>query len=280
VSNQLPPLAIDGSTSTFTWTTESFANANPSYFAVSLGASASISRLRIFKDNDAGGPGLIAKNLTIEYTTSDPSVPLASRVWQTVSGLANGYQGAELLTATAVNANGTVTADNHNSLVSGWASLTFTPVNATGIRIGFSNVTPLCCNHYRVYEFQLYGPGTNGGGGGIPAGQIPILPNTTVAGTLSTSSARSTDCPGCFANVYRLTVDVAQGIFIRLNSTAFDAYLQLLDVEGNVLATNDDGGGGTNALIAGTFQPGTYLIEVTTAFQGQTGAYVLALNPN
>ncbi|MCX6624519.1 MAG: choice-of-anchor D domain-containing protein, partial [Acidobacteria bacterium] len=157
VSNQLPSLAIDGSTGTYTWTTESFNSASPSYLGVSLGASASVSRLRIYKDNDAGGPGLIAKNLTIEYTTSSPSVALASRTWTPVSGLTNGFNGTELMTATSVNSNGTVTADNHVSQTSGWASLSFTPVNATGIRIGFSNATPISVNHYRVYEVQLYG---------------------------------------------------------------------------------------------------------------------------
>ena len=156
-SNQIPTLAIDGSTATYTWTTESFNAAAPSYLGVSMAASTSVSRLRIYKDNDAGGPGLIAKNLTIEYTTSDPSVPLASRTWTPVSGLSNGFNGTELLTATAVNANGTVTADNHVSQTSGFASLTFTPVNATGIRIGFSNATPIAVNHYRVYEFEIYG---------------------------------------------------------------------------------------------------------------------------
>ena len=96
---------------------------------------------------------------TIEYTTSLPSVPLASRTWTAVTGLTNGLQGAELLNATAVNSNGSVTADNHNSAVSGFASLTFNAVNVTGIRIGFSVNTAIPQNHYRVYEFEAYGSG-------------------------------------------------------------------------------------------------------------------------
>ena len=155
-SNQVPALAIDGNTSTYTWTAESGNTVAPSYLAVSLGATAQVSRLRIYKDNDSGGAGPVAKNLIIEYTNSDPSIPLASRTWTAVSGLTNGFNGTELLTATSVNANGTVTADNHNSLTSGFASLTFTPVNATGLRIGFSNATSLAQNAYRVYELQLY----------------------------------------------------------------------------------------------------------------------------
>jgi hypothetical protein len=61
------------------------------------------------------------------------------------------------MTAASVNANGTVSADNHNSLLNGWASLTFDAVTATGLRVGFSNATPLQQNHYRVYEFEVYG---------------------------------------------------------------------------------------------------------------------------
>ncbi len=158
VSNQLPPLAIDGSTSTYTWTTEAFASARPSYLGIGFAAAASVNRIRLFKDNDSGGAGPVAKDLVIEYTTSPPSTPLASRTWQPVSGLTNGFSGSEMLTATTVNSNGTVAADNHNSLVSGFASLTFNAVNATGIRIGFSNVTTLSQNHYRVYEIEAYSP--------------------------------------------------------------------------------------------------------------------------
>ena len=49
--------------------------------------------------------------------------------------------------------NGAVTGDNHVSATNGWASLVFTPVSATGIRIGFSNPAsfPRVENHYRVY---------------------------------------------------------------------------------------------------------------------------------
>jgi len=177
VSNNLPPAAIDGNTATFTWTTESFASANPSYLGVGFAAATSINRIRLFKDNDAGGPGLIAKNLLIEYTTSPTSTPLSSRVWTPVTGLSNGFQGAELLTATSVNANGTVAADFHNSLASGWASLTFNPVSATGIRIGFSNATPIPYNHYRVYEFEVYSGGS-GGTGGAGAITVAVTPST------------------------------------------------------------------------------------------------------
>ncbi|MEZ5354361.1 MAG: hypothetical protein R2762_17125 [Bryobacteraceae bacterium] len=165
-----PANALDGNTSTFTWTTEPFNTQSPSYFGVDFGASKPVSRIRIFKDNDGGGGTRSDqfKNLVIEYTTTSGSTPLASRTWARVSGLVNGFQGTELLTAGSVNADGTVTRDSHNSLTSGWASLTFTAVNATGVRIGFSNVTdPLFFNHYKIHEFEAYGPA---GSTAVPGG--------------------------------------------------------------------------------------------------------------
>ncbi|MEW6582775.1 MAG: hypothetical protein AB1416_08445 [Actinomycetota bacterium] len=160
-SNDLPANAIDGSTSTFTWTTESYNVVHPSYLAVGF-ANATVGRLRLWKQRDGGG-GQLVKNLTIQYTTG--TGPLSSRTWTTVTGLANGFAGAETLRATAVNADGTVTGDVHDSPSGdGYASLTFTPVQATGLRIAFANPDPATtcssvpgtCNHYRVGELEVY----------------------------------------------------------------------------------------------------------------------------
>ena len=126
----------------------------------------------------------------IEYTASPVSTPLSQRVWTPVTGLANGFQGTELWQASAVNANGTVNADNHDSARNGWASLTFTAVSATGIRIGFSNVTTLAQNHYRVYEYEAYG-----GGGGSSSTQ-PGGGNTISAAALQ--GWQFSQCDGIF----------------------------------------------------------------------------------
>ena len=48
-----------------------------------------------------------------------------------------------------------MTADIHDSPGgSGWASLTFDAVTATGVRIAFTKTG--CCNHYRVFEFEAH----------------------------------------------------------------------------------------------------------------------------
>ena len=160
-SNDPPSNAIDGNPATFTWSTEAYNVTHPSSLAVGF-AEANVGRLRLWKERDGGG-GELVKNLTIQYTTG--TGPLALRTWANVGGLTNGVGGAELLRATAVNADGTVTGDVHNSTTGdGYASLTFTPVRATGLRIAFANPNPntTCsnvpgtCNHYRVGELEAY----------------------------------------------------------------------------------------------------------------------------
>lgn len=86
---------------------------------------------------------------------------MSLRNWINVTGLSNGYLGSELLNATAVNSNGTVLGDFHDSPTGdGWASLVFNPVQATGVRVFFSKPVneSYVFMHYIVYEFEVYGP--------------------------------------------------------------------------------------------------------------------------
>lgn len=154
-SSDLPPNAIDGNLNTFTWVTESFNFANPSFLGVGFDTIA-VGRIRLWKSPDGGG-GPNIKNLQIQYTNDNSAIALDSRNWQNVSGLTSGFWGTELYNASAVNANGTVTGDVHNSFGGdGWGSLSFDPVQATGIRIAFSNPAAGNVVHYRVSEFEIY----------------------------------------------------------------------------------------------------------------------------
>jgi hypothetical protein len=113
------------------------------------------------------------KNLTIQYTNINSAIPLSLRTWQTVSGLKNGFQGSELLNASSVNANGTVTGDVHDAAFDGWASLRFDPVRATGMRVAFTVPSGQPINHYRVGEFQVHIP---------EPGAVAVLLSGLVAG--------------------------------------------------------------------------------------------------
>ena len=137
--------AYDGNLATETYTTPAFTANFPAYLEFGFD-SANVNRIRLYKDTYVG-----PHDLAIQYTTDTGD--LTARSWTNVSGLTNGFKGTELLDATAVNSDGTVTGDAHDSPSEGWASLTFDMVQATGIRIAFSGSSS-CCNHYHVYEFQ------------------------------------------------------------------------------------------------------------------------------
>jgi len=109
-------------------------------------------------------------------------------------------------------------------------------------------------------------------------------PGGTYSGTLST-----TDCTGgargtsYYTDRYSFTASGGQQVAFLLTSGAFDTYLYLRNPSGTVVASNDDGGGGTNSRIpatSGVFTlpagaSGTYVIEVTSYATRATGAYTL-----
>jgi hypothetical protein len=155
-SNHAPAEAVDGDTDSYTYTTEAF-NQLAGNLGLDFGQEVSISRIRLYKDNYGGGdpsdsPAI--KNLEILYTTDPVTVPLASRNFVRVTNLTNGFQGAELMDAASVNADGTVTGDVHYSPTDGWASLSFSPVAVTGVAIGF--YYPGTYQHYKVHELEAY----------------------------------------------------------------------------------------------------------------------------
>ena len=158
-SNDPPAYAIDGNTGTATWTTEALNTTSPAYLAVDF-PLATATRIRLFKSAEGGG-GPNVKNLVIQYTNG--TGPLSARAWTNVRNLQSGYNGAEPFQAVSVNASGTVDQDTQD--IVGFGSLSFDPVSATGIRIGFSNPFSggTCsgnpsgpCNHYRVYELEVW----------------------------------------------------------------------------------------------------------------------------
>lgn len=109
----------------------------------------------------------------------------------------------------------------------------------------------------------------------------PINFGQDVNGTLGTGDCALDD--GSFADLYSFSGVAGQQIAISLTSTAFDAYLFLLDADQNVVEDDDDGGGGTNSRIPATSgfltlpTTGTYIIVANSFSGGETGAYTLRL---
>jgi Calx-beta domain/Subtilase family/Bacterial pre-peptidase C-terminal domain/Viral BACON domain len=109
---------------------------------------------------------------------------------------------------------------------------------------------------------------------------VPIAPNQTVNGTLTTS-----DCffvgTTQYVDIYTFSGTAGQQIAISMSSSAFDSYLYLIDSTNHVIAENDDGGGGNNSRIPATSgfftlpTTGTFKIYATSFGAGSTGAYSL-----
>ncbi len=98
----------------------------------------------------------------------------------------------------------------------------------------------------------------------------------TVTGTLDAD-----DClrpGGAFQESWGLVLANDMTARIDLESDAFDAFLVLKDTDGNILATNDDGGGGLNSSIDYALTAGTYEIVASSFRPGETGAYQLTVN--
>ena len=110
------------------------------------------------------------------------------------------------------------------------------------------------------------------------AGVTPITVGQTISGALTTLTLRrSVDCAICYADLYEFTLTAPRNLVITMNSTALDSFLNLLNVNGEILAADDDSGGARNARIAGAFAAGTFRIGASTSIPETTGSYTITL---
>ena len=118
-----------------------------------LSVPAEVSRLRINKQIYSGG-GL---DIWVYYTT-DTDANLGRRTWKPVTGLTNGYLGTELITlgySKASVSGNKIEGERHD----GWFSVTFDPVYATGVAMGFMGNATIGTEylHPLIREAELYG---------------------------------------------------------------------------------------------------------------------------
>jgi hypothetical protein len=101
----------------------------------------------------------------------------------------------------------------------------------------------------------------------------------TVAGELATIDGSSSNRAGSLADCYTFSSATDERIAISLSSDDFDAYLYLLDTDGEVLDFDDDGGSGTDSRIGGfnLVASTLYTIEATAFDEGETGSFTLSL---
>ena len=148
---------------------------------------------------------------------------------------------------------------------------------------------PLIVQYLPAGSYKLAARGSSASVGGLYEVDLrtaagPRVPFCTSKATLpaSGSVSGSIGYTGCqytdntFADVYQVTMSAAGTLDLRLNSSAFDAYLVLLDSKGAVLQEDDDSGGGTNSRITAPLAAGTYYV-VAKPFGDYTsaGAYTL-----
>ncbi|MDQ6704951.1 MAG: pre-peptidase C-terminal domain-containing protein [Acidobacteriota bacterium] len=109
----------------------------------------------------------------------------------------------------------------------------------------------------------------------------PLANGAPVNANLNFTSCQYLD--HTFADFYQFSVTGAtMGVQIDAASQNFNAYLILLDAKGNLIATDDDSGGGTNARLQQNLDPGTYFAVVKPSDDPATsGDYsiTLAVNP-
>ncbi len=109
-------------------------------------------------------------------------------------------------------------------------------------------------------------------------------PSTTLGqGTVISQSLADTDChlgevlgnsDERYVRRFQFTATGTGVLRLDLTSTAFDAYLYLLNASGRVIETDDDDGDGRNAMLIRQLEPGVYTVLVTS-YTRDTGAFRL-----
>jgi hypothetical protein len=111
----------------------------------------------------------------------------------------------------------------------------------------------------------------------VGCGEYWVVPQKTL-----NASVASTDCEaeGYYSDLYFIVAHPGQPLRFYMQSTTFDPVLELYDaISGELVARNDDGGGGTNAQIDYTATELTILaVNATTWDVGATGAYQISVH--
>ena len=80
---------------------------------------------------------------------------------------------------------------------------------------------------------------------------------------------------GEYADRWRLDLSSGRTVQIDVESFDFDTYVIVTDLQGRVIAQDDDGGTDFNAHLVLALNAGSYIVWATSARPGQAGAYDL-----
>lgn len=107
---------------------------------------------------------------------------------------------------------------------------------------------------------------------------LPISVGESRQGRLEFSDRTADD--GSFYDCYSLTIDRASKVAMRMDASDFDAYLSLYEgpqCDGDSLASDDDSGGGTSAMIVRDLKPQTYSFRANSLSSAKEGAYTVTV---
>ncbi len=106
-------------------------------------------------------------------------------------------------------------------------------------------------------------------------GGTPLAVGATVNGTLAEGD--ELDFDGAYLDRYALAVQQGGTHEVTMRSTELDSFLWLVNPDsGDIIAFDDDSGGGLDARIVHPLDRGCYWVEATT-FPGESGAYTLSV---
>jgi hypothetical protein len=107
---------------------------------------------------------------------------------------------------------------------------------------------------------------------------LPIAVGEGRQGRLEFSDRQADD--GSFYDCYALNVSRAGRVAVRMDAPNFDAYLSLHEgpqCDGDSLASDDDSGGGTSAMITHDLRPGAYSFRANSLSAAQEGDYTVTV---
>jgi hypothetical protein len=108
----------------------------------------------------------------------------------------------------------------------------------------------------------------------LTCGSTAYTIGAMVNGMLSPSDCAFGD--GSFYDAYSFGATATASVRVNLSSATFDTFLLLTDADGNVLAFNDDGAGGTNSTLRILMGTSSYLIQANSLLSGVSGNYSLS----
>ncbi|HST57757.1 MAG TPA: pre-peptidase C-terminal domain-containing protein [Longimicrobium sp.] len=120
--------------------------------------------------------------------------------------------------------------------------------------------------------YQLSSAGITGNNN---CGQFWVVPGVVINGQV-----QATDCSfgGHYTDEYLVVLDAGETLTVQMRSTTMNSYLELYDLDGALVAQNDDGAGGQDAVITYTAtELSIFFLDASTAQPGVTGSYALTV---